>query len=89
MSIDMIYVYEAAGEDIIAMRAALGKHGLMPFQVTPRGRIVGVLETDSLHLFALVCAPDTMELEQYALETLARIVAENHANAEEEAELCV
>lgn len=77
----MIYVQEATREETVAMRAELEKHGLTSDQVTPRGRIVGAIQTDSLRVFAIVCRSDTIELEQYALETLAHITATAEAGA--------
>lgn len=82
----MIYAREATRGECAAMRAELEKHGLTPNQITPRGRIVGVTQTNSLRVFAIVCRADT--LEQHALETLARSVAAAQANTMGENETC-
>ncbi len=78
----MIFVREATRAECVAMGAELQKHGLAPDELTPRGRIVGVIQTDSLHVFALVSPAGG--LEQYALETLQRIATAADANMTKE-----
>lgn len=68
----MIYMRDAMRAEQIAMRAELRKFGLAPDELTPRGRIVGVIQSDSLRVFVLICRDG--DLEQYAPETLRRIV---------------
>ncbi len=84
----MIYEDEATRAECIFMRAELERHRLTPKQMTPRGRIVGVIQTDSLRVFAIVCRPDTMDLEQYDLGTMQDIVAPAEANAAGEEDAC-
>lgn len=78
----MIYVREVTRAEQLAMCAELQEYGLAPDQLTPRGRIVGVIQTDSLRVFALVCRAGAVE--QYALETLRRIVTAADANMTKE-----
>ena len=78
----MIYVREATRAESLIMGAELQKFGLAPNELTPRGRIVGVIQTDSHRVFALVCRDGA--LEQYALETLQHIVTAAEADMAKE-----